>query len=102
MISLGGGLPLVSQNEIVSFNHMAGYESSITCPNCAESEFRRSHRKNLREHLISWVGVYPFRCQNCQERFWLIHNRAWLEKKLQPFPLAVIFFVYLLSGLIGS
>jgi len=95
-------MQLVSYKVIVSFNHMAGYKTSIKCPNCAESEFRRSHRKNLRERLISRVGVYPFRCQNCQERFWLIHNRAWLDKNLQPFPLALIVFVYLLSGLTGS
>jgi hypothetical protein len=47
------------------------------CPYCESSDYRRSHRSGLREHLASWVNIRPYRCCQCQERFWQIRDRFW-------------------------
>jgi hypothetical protein len=38
---------------------------------------RRSHRRNLVEALRSWFGIYPFRCPECQKRYF---RREWKER----------------------
>ena len=44
----------------------------MTCPQCHRGFVRRSHRTGSAELLLSFVYVYPFRCQFCDHRF-----RAW-------------------------
>jgi len=39
------------------------------CPYCHSSDVRRSHRKNSGEVALSFVGIYPFRCESCYGRF---------------------------------
>jgi hypothetical protein len=39
------------------------------CPYCQSKSVRRSHRKNLVEVALSFVGIYPFRCESCYGRF---------------------------------
>src|SRR5438093_5834922 len=38
------------------------------CPRCTSTAVRRSHRKGI-ERLLSLLGIYPFRCENCSYRF---------------------------------
>ena len=41
------------------------------CPNCSSSEIFRSHRRGAMEkYLLRAVGVRPFRCVNCDARFY--------------------------------
>ena len=44
----------------------------IVCPHCKSDGCRRSRRMNLCEQLFSWAGIRPFRCENCNQRFWRI------------------------------
>ncbi|MBV9405663.1 MAG: hypothetical protein JO211_09990 [Acidobacteriaceae bacterium] len=40
---------------------------------------RRSRRQSKLELLKMWLGSYPFRCNNCNQRFWI---NIWLFSKL--------------------
>jgi hypothetical protein len=71
--------------ELSTFRHLA-FDSSvwflsnramITCPFCKRSNYRLSHRKDICELAASWLGIRPYRCSECQERFWQIRHRAW-------------------------
>jgi|SRR5450432_70353 hypothetical protein len=44
----------------------------MICPICKKTEVRRSHRQTVADHLLAFLGVYPWRCQSCQSRF---HSR---------------------------
>ena len=41
----------------------------LTCPVCRSQSIRRSVRRNIMERLWSLGGRYPFRCYDCQTRF---------------------------------
>jgi C4-type Zn-finger protein len=41
----------------------------MTCPICKQAGARRSRRQNLADYVISSVGVYPWRCNECHARF---------------------------------
>ena len=43
--------------------------AALTCRRCRSEFARRSSRKTLAEQLLSFVYVFPFRCQLCQHRF---------------------------------
>jgi hypothetical protein len=38
------------------------------CPRCESEETRRSARRGI-ERVLSWVGLWPFRCERCDARF---------------------------------
>jgi hypothetical protein len=41
------------------------------CPKCAGTDVRRSPRRGFLELIVlSSIGVRPFRCQGCANRFW--------------------------------
>jgi hypothetical protein len=40
----------------------------LTCPNCGSHELRRSHSRNIREHLMKMTGRMAFRCRSCEWR----------------------------------
>jgi hypothetical protein len=42
---------------------------SLECPRCHKPFIQRTHRDGISEYLLSWIGVYPFRCQVCTHRF---------------------------------
>ena len=47
------------------------YDSKRFCPYCGGSEVYRSHRRGTMErYLLRAVGVRPFRCVNCNARFY--------------------------------
>ncbi len=51
----------------------AGWERLLkACPHCECARVRRSRRRNLGERLISWCGLYPFKCSDCERRFFLL------------------------------
>lgn len=54
------------------------------CPNCRSKDIRRSHRRNLLERLLSFVCIYPFRCDSCGERFKKLHFFSNSLRKRSP------------------
>lgn len=53
----------------------------IFCDSCGSESVRRSKRQTLSELLRMSTGMYPFRCMDCDRRFWV---SVWLFSKL-PF-----------------
>jgi hypothetical protein len=41
----------------------------LRCPRCGQQAARRSRRVGARDHLLSVLHLYPFRCQLCTARF---------------------------------
>jgi predicted HAD superfamily Cof-like phosphohydrolase len=54
---------------------------TVRCPRCGKSFVRRSHRKGLKEHMLSLVYLYPFRCQVCANRFRAFQLRVHYVKR---------------------
>jgi len=50
-------------------------DAALACPKCGSSSVRRSRRVNASEMAKMTMGVYPFRCNSCGERFW---GSVWL------------------------
>lgn len=45
----------------------------LTCPVCQATQIRPSHRRGILERgPLTWVGVLPFRCGQCQSRFFRV------------------------------
>ena len=45
----------------------------LTCPVCQAAQIRSSHRRGMLERgPLTWVGVLPFRCGQCQTRFFRV------------------------------
>jgi len=49
---------------------MSESDAALSCPNCGASTVRRSRRVNSSEMVRMMLGVYPFRCTTCGDRFW--------------------------------
>jgi DNA-directed RNA polymerase subunit RPC12/RpoP len=47
----------------------------LACPKCGSGSVRRSRRVNRSELTKMLMGIYPFRCLECNERFW---SSVWL------------------------
>jgi predicted nucleic acid-binding Zn ribbon protein len=45
-------------------------DAALNCPNCGASTVRRSRRVNTQEMVRMMMGIYPFRCTTCGDRFW--------------------------------
>lgn len=41
----------------------------MICPKCQENRAHRSHR-TLRDWMVSWLALKPYRCRNCRHRFY--------------------------------
>ena len=41
----------------------------LTCPQCRKDKVLRAHPQSPWEHVVSWLGMAPFRCQECSYRF---------------------------------
>jgi len=48
-------------------------DQRLICPGCESSDVRKSHRANLFEKVLSILSLRPFRCNNCNHRFWKIN-----------------------------
>ena len=55
--------------------------SRLNCPACGSANIRRSQRRNAVENVLYGLRVRPWRCLDCQARFFRF--RRW-----QPNPLA--------------
>lgn len=56
----------------------------VTCPMCGSRSVRRSTRRNLRERLWSFAGRYPYRCYECQTRFYAFRQPKSEQTKKSP------------------
>lgn len=52
---------------------------AYSCQYCGSTNLRRSRRQSKAELLKMCVGTYPFRCLECNQRFWI---NIWLFSKL--------------------
>jgi hypothetical protein len=50
------------------------HQATAHCPRCGSDDTRRSKRRGA-ERLLSHVGLWPYRCGACGERFhrWSLH-----------------------------
>jgi predicted HAD superfamily Cof-like phosphohydrolase len=55
---------------------------ALQCQRCGKNFVRRSHRKGLKERLLSLVYIYPFRCHVCGHRFRAFRFRVRYDKHL--------------------
>jgi DNA-directed RNA polymerase subunit RPC12/RpoP len=57
--------------------------NAFQCPYCGSADIRRSRKHGLGETPKMLLGVYPFRCLTCQERFfaniWLLSTRGYTK-----------------------
>jgi hypothetical protein len=44
----------------------------MTCPACRHVECRRSRRRTTKDHLLSIIGLLPWRCSGCELRFYAL------------------------------
>jgi transposase-like protein len=51
----------------------------MICPKCGRSTAHRSHR-SFRDRIISWFGFKPYRCRDCQHRFYAYRGGEASEK----------------------
>jgi hypothetical protein len=51
----------------------------MICPKCGNNRAHRSHR-SLSERAIGWVGFRPYRCKDCQHRFYAYRGGEGSEK----------------------
>ncbi len=50
-------------------------DSQRLCPHCGSPEISRSHRRGtVEKYLLRAVGVRPFRCANCDARFYRLKH----------------------------
>jgi DNA-directed RNA polymerase subunit RPC12/RpoP len=52
---------------------------ALTCEHCGGRDIRRARVQSWSERIQGLVGIYPFRCRECQRRFQL---SIWLLSKL--------------------
>ena len=45
------------------------HHASKRCPLCEGNTTHRSHRRGIVEHLASTISIYPYRCDDCNNRF---------------------------------
>src|SRR3989442_6296753 len=45
------------------------HHESKRCPLCEGNTIHRSHRRGIIEHLASAISIYPYRCDDCNNRF---------------------------------
>jgi DNA-directed RNA polymerase subunit RPC12/RpoP len=44
--------------------------AELFCPRCGSEQLHRSHRDNAFErYFLTLIGVLPYRCESCNERF---------------------------------
>ena len=41
----------------------------MQCPKCNLDRAHRAHRRGLQEHAASLFGFFPYRCHECEHRF---------------------------------
>src|SRR5262249_6188597 len=63
----------------LAMDHISHYASGqgtsigntpLTCPSCRSLKTRRSRRRSALDYLLSVTGVLPWRCEECEARFY--------------------------------
>jgi|ERR1051326_1338597 transposase-like protein len=52
-------------------HHRHGKKPAKRCPRCDGGNVHRSSRRGIREHTISMFSLYPYRCHDCDQRFYV-------------------------------
>lgn len=55
------------------------------CPSCNSKQISRSRSKKFADGLMIWMGKHPYRCRECNKRFYIakdIAERAQREDEL--------------------
>jgi DNA-directed RNA polymerase subunit RPC12/RpoP len=48
-------------------------EKARFCPYCGSKRIQRSRRKTVAERtILRWLGIHPYRCARCDERYFTI------------------------------
>jgi len=42
----------------------------MICPQCRENRAHRSHRQGIKDRIVGWFSVKPYRCHSCNRRFY--------------------------------
>lgn len=56
--------------------HTGTASASRQCARCQGNKIRRSRRRGIWERVISLVGVYPYRCHDCDHRFFALKRKS--------------------------
>jgi len=56
--------------EPMIFEENAERERVLICPRCQQESSRRSRRRGSRDYLIGIFGLRPWRCRDCDNRFY--------------------------------
>ena len=51
-------------------NAMQTGTPSLACGACQDSTSWRSERESVKDHLLSWLGWYPWECRKCRTRYY--------------------------------
>ncbi len=41
------------------------------CPSCHSNDISRSRKRKLKDSFMRWMGKVPYRCRDCQKRFYV-------------------------------
>jgi hypothetical protein len=55
----------------------------MICPKCGKDRAHRSHR-SIKDWLVSWLYLKPYRCRNCTHRFYAYRDGAESSKLRTP------------------
>ena len=61
--------PLSAQSK--EKRHRPRNTHSKRCPRCDGKNVHRSSRRGIREHAMSIFSLYPYRCHDCDKRFYV-------------------------------
>ncbi len=85
-IALGGVINLKERASINLILLRKG-RTHMECPTCESQELRLSHRRSLLERAVSLISFRPFRCRDCNSRFWRFRGRRRLRNHYRSLPL---------------
>jgi transposase-like protein len=60
----------VTYNTMTSEHKVWGFDGKLHCPNCGSPDVRRSHSRGLLDRLMVIFHKSPFRCRQCERRFY--------------------------------
>jgi len=68
-------------------------KAKLQCPKCSSSNLGRSHRRGIERLILHTEACFPYRCKECQHRFYAFRNPLHHE----PFILIAGILVFMLS-----
>jgi transcriptional regulator NrdR family protein len=95
----------------------------LNCPACGSANIRRSQRRNVFENALRGLRMRPWRCQDCQARFFRFrrrqpnrpakekrpHQRWWWERlpastkiQIAAYAIGAVLILALLSWLVSG